>query len=170
MSFLRPEIAAALHRWREALAGLGAALVGAWLATLGGWFFFGLGLLVVLAGLALALASVRRQRFEPSGGAPGIVQAVEGQIAYFGPETGGFAALTEVEELRLEPGPQGHSWVLVQPQGTVEIPVAAQGAERLFDFFAALPGIDMAALHTALGRPSERPQVLWRRTARPALR
>jgi hypothetical protein len=170
VSFIRPEIAAALHRWREAIAGLAVAVPGVWLATLGGWFFQGLGLGVVLVGLGIAWASVRRRRFEPSGQAPGVVQMVEGQIAYFGPETGGFVALTEVEELRLEPGPQGAVWVLVQPQGTVAIPADASGAGLLWDFFAALPGIDMAALQAALVHPARHARVLWRRKALPALR
>jgi len=170
MSFVRPEVSAALHRWREVLAGLAGVAAGAWLATLGGWFYLVLGAVVALGGLGLALTGLRRLRFRPAGLAPGIVQMVEGQIAYFGPLTGGFAALTEVEELRLEQRPDGPTWVLEQPQGALEIPVAAQGAELLFDWFGALPGIEMAQLHAALGRPEGAPRVLWRRSARTALR
>jgi hypothetical protein len=169
MSFIRPEMAAALHRWREVLAGLGVVAGGGWLATLGGPFWQGLGALVALAGLGLALGGLRRLRFRPAALGPGVVRMVEGQIAYFGPETGGFAALTEVEELRLEPRPAGLVWVLEQPGGPLEIPVAAAGAEALADWFAALPGIDMGRLHAALGRPGPRPQLLWRRQARAEL-
>lgn len=170
MSFVRPEIATALHRWREVLAALAVVAAGGWLATLGGPFWQGLGALAALAGLGLALGGLRRLRFRPAGLAPGVVQLVEGQLAYFGPDTGGFAALTEVEELRLEPRPQGAVWVLEQPDGTLEIPVAAAGAEALADWFAALPGIDMGALHAALGRPGTAPQVVWRRQSRSRLR
>ena len=169
MSFVRPELAAAAHRWREVLAGLGVVAAGGWLATLGGWFFQGLGGLVALAGLGLAVAGARRLRFRPAGRGPGIVRMVEGQVGYFGPETGGFAALTELEELRLEPRPEGATWVLVQPGAVLEIPAAAEGAEALHDWFAALPGIDMGKLTAALARPPAGPRVLWRRHARDAL-
>jgi hypothetical protein len=134
MSFIRPEVTAALYRWREVLAGLG-----------------------------LALGALRRMRFRAAAPAPGVVQIVEGQLAYFGPETGGFAALTEVEELRLEPGEAGPVWVLEQPGGPLVIPVGAVGSEALADWVAALPDIEMSALHAALGRPNAGPRVLWRR-------
>lgn len=169
MAFLRPEIAELAHRWREVLSGAAIIAAGGWLSTLGGWFYGGLGGLVALAGLGLAVSGARRLRFRPEGRAPGIVRMLEGQVAYFGPETGGFAALTELEELRLEPRPHGPSWVLVQPAGPLEIPVAAEGAELLHDWFAALPGMDLARLHAALGQPPQSPRLLWRRTSRPQL-
>ena len=169
MSVLRPEVGAALHRWREVLAGLGVVAAGAWLAGLGGWFYTGLGGLVGLAGLGLAWSGLRRLRFQPAGGGPGVVRMVEGQVAYFGPETGGFAALTEIEELRIAPAPGGPVWVLDQTDGPLEIPVAAEGAESLYDFFGALPGIDMAQVTAAARQPPQRPAVLWRRTPRTAL-
>ena len=169
MSFVRPEVAAALQRWREVLAGLGVMAAGAWLAGLGGWFFAALGGAVALAGLGLALAGLRRLRFRAAGRAPGLVRMVEGQVAYFGPETGGFAALTEIEELRIAPGPQGPIWVLMQPSGALEIPVAAEGADRLYDFFGALPDIDMAAVTAAARTLDPAPRTLWHRQRRTAL-
>lgn len=169
MGLIRPELAATLHRWREVLAGLGVVAAGAWLAGLGGWFFAGLGALVALAGLWLAWSGLGRLRFRPSGRGPGVVRMVEGQVAYFGPETGGFAAMTEIAELCIAPGPGGPVWVLGQPEGALEIPVAAEGAERLYDFFGALPGIDMAAVTAAARHPPPHPQLLWRRIPRTAL-
>ncbi|MBK5925887.1 hypothetical protein, partial [Rhodobaculum claviforme] len=121
-------------------------------------------------GLGLGLAGWRRLRFRPAGQAPGLVRMVEGQVAYFGPETGGFAALTEIEALQLIPRPpHGAVWVLVQPDTRLEIPVAAEGAERLFDFFGALPGIDMAAVTAAARDPGPVPRILWSRRASPRL-
>ncbi|MGY6632758.1 MAG: hypothetical protein ACXIU8_03340 [Alkalilacustris sp.] len=172
MSLVRPEVARALSRWREVLTGLGVVGAGVWLGGLGGWFFGGLGVLVGVAGLGLAAAGVRRVRFRGDGQAPGLVRMVEGQVAYFGPETGGFAALSEVEALQLVSSEVGPAWVLVQPGARLEIPVAAEGAERLYDFFGALPGIDMAAVTAAVTASvreasedgaGQAPRILWRR-------
>ena len=170
MSFVRPEIAARLRRWREVLVGLGVVLAGGWLAGLGGWFFAGLGGLVALARLGLGAAGLRRLRFRATGQAPGLVRTVEGQVGYFGPETGGFAALTEIEALCLDVTSAGPAWVLVQPEGQLRIPVAADGAERLYDFFGALPGIDMAAVTAAARDPGPVSRTLWRRRSSLRLR
>ena len=131
--------------------------------------FAGLGAAVGLAGLGLAAAGLRRLRFRGGVQAPGLVRTVEGQVGYFGPETGGFAALTELEELRIRPGPHGPVWVLVQPGEILEIPAASDGAERLYDFFGALPGIDMAAVTEAARTPGPTPRTLWHRHRRTAL-
>lgn len=171
MSLLRPEVTAMLQRWREVLAGLAVVLAGLWLARLGGPFFLAVGGLVMLAGAALALIGYRRQRFQSGGMAPGVVQMVEGQVAYFGPETGGFVALRELVELRLEGA--GKTWVLAQSDGAeLRIPVGAKGSEVLFDAFAALPGLGMHRLLAAMEGAENRrmdAQVIWRRCALPAL-
>lgn len=170
MSFIRPELRAAIHRWREVIAGLAAILPGLWIFSFGGFFWMGIGALIVAAGLALAVNAARRLRFQHARNAPGVVQMVEGQLAYFAPEDGGFAALDDISELRLERGAAGRSWVLEQTDGTeLRIPVAASGTEVLFDAFAKLPGIDMGALLRALDQKDVTTRVLWRRHARTAL-
>ncbi len=170
MSFIRPELRATIHRWREVIAGLAATLPGLWIFSFGGFFWMGIGALIVAAGLALAINAARRQRFERVRDAPGVVQMVEGQLAYFAPEHGGFAALDDVAELRLERGAAGRSWVLVQTDATeLHIPVAARGTEVLFDAFAKLPGIDMGAVLRTLDQEDVTTRVVWRRHARTAL-
>ena len=55
-------------------------------------------------------------------------------------------------------------------RATLSIPVAAQGADQLFDAFAALPGMDLARLSGALDRaPTGGPAILWRRASGPRL-
>jgi len=100
MSFVRPELRAALWRWREVIAGFAVAGFGAWLAMLGGYFFYGLGGLVAVLGLALAWVAWRRARFHGQGAAPGVVEVTEGQITYLAASGGGFAGASR-------PRPQG---------------------------------------------------------------
>ncbi len=157
---IRPELRAFLSRWSEVLTGLAIAAFGLFSLQATGVFFQGLAGLVVLAGLALALIGWRRLRFQRSGEAPGVVQVVEGQISYFGPDRGGFLGLDDLIELHLTRS--GQSWLLVGSNDTaLEIPVAARGAEALFDVFAALPGLSMQTLLAALDAPRPR-HLLWR--------
>ncbi|MFN4203559.1 MAG: hypothetical protein ACK4GM_10935 [Tabrizicola sp.] len=152
MNFIRPELLTALHRWREVLAGAALATFGLWTATRGGYLLTPLGLALLALGAGWALTAYRRIRFQQAGEAPGILRVTEAQIAYFGPRVGGFVSLPDLAEIRLLTLRGRRIWKLKQGDGTVlHIPVEADGAEALFDAFAALPGIDMAALVAALG-------------------
>jgi hypothetical protein len=152
MSFIRPELTAELWRLREVIAGGAVAVLGAWTAAQGGWFLTPLGLALIALGAAWALTGWRRLRFQQDGEAPGIVRVTEAQIAYFGPRIGGFIGLPELAEIRLLTLRGRRVWKLKQGDGqALHIPVEADGAEALFDAFAALPGMDTAALVAALG-------------------
>lgn len=171
---IRPEARAWLARYAELGLALTLALPGLWFLTLGGYFFWPLGGVVVLCALVLAVFAWRRLRFqalahpaaEPNG--PGIVEIHEAQIGYFGPEGGGFVSQRELCELRLLARQGRRFWRLRERDGqSLLIPVAAEGAERLFEVFAALPGLQSSALvgvletadpteETGLGR------VVWR--------
>jgi hypothetical protein len=152
MSFIRPELRAVAWRWREVLAGAALALLGAWTVAQGGYFLTPLGLAVLGLGAGWALTSWRRLRFRQDGEAPGIVRVTEAQVAYFGPRVGGFIGLPDLAEIRLLTLRGRRIWKLKQGDGQLlHIPVESDGAEALFDAFAALPGIDTAALVAALG-------------------
>lgn len=152
MSFVRPEILATASRWREVIAALAIAALGLWTATRGGYLLTPLGLALLALGLGWALTAFRRLRFQQDGDAPGIVRVTEGQIAYYGPRVGGFVGLPDLAELRLLTLRGRRIWKLKQGDGQLlHIPVEAEGAAALFDAFATLPGIDMAALVAALG-------------------
>ncbi len=152
---IRPELAARLRPWRETAAAVAATLAGLWVTGLGGIVFLPLGLL--LSGFAgvWALSALRRARFARAVAAPGMVEVDEGQIGYLGPAFGGFAALPDLVELRLLAMGGRRLWRLKQADGqALLIPVDAAGAERLFDAFASLPGMDSAALLAALDTPA----------------
>lgn len=183
---IRPEVGAAVRRWREVIAAGGVAVAGLWLMRLGGWVLTPVGVGLLALAFGLGVLALRRLRFWHGVNAPGVVEVVEGQISYFGPEAGGFVALPEVIELRLVVVHGCRHWRLKQGDGqALLIPVAAAGAAQLFDAFASLPGLDSQALVAALdgdagaarGRAlataghaaSVIGPVIWRRTAHPAL-
>jgi hypothetical protein len=162
---IRPEARVLLRHWRDALIGLVVLAAGVWLAAQPGPVMRGLGIVVALAGLALTILGTRRARFAVDAEGPGIVQVLEGQIAYWGPDSGGFIALRELEAVDLSA--DGESWRLLAGDGTrLDIPRGARGAEALFDAFAQLPGVDMAHLLRRVGAaPTAGDQPIWRRRA-----
>jgi hypothetical protein len=165
MSFLRPEARAGLLRWRETLAGVATVALGLWFVLTSYGVVFGLGVVLILAGAAIAVAGVQRARFRQSTDGPGIVQIVEGRVTYFGPWSGGGASLDRLAWLELVPMHGGAgAWVLIEEEGErLEIPVDARGAERLFDVFAALPGLDTRAMLAALRPPVQERTQIWQR-------
>lgn len=185
-ALIRPEVGVALRRWREVIAAGGVAVAGLWLMWLGGWVLTPLGVGLMALAFGLVVLALRRLRFWHGVAAPGVVEVVEGQISYFGPEAGGFVALPEVIELRLVVVHGRMHWRLKQGDGqALLIPVAAAGAAQLFDAFASLPGLDSQALVAALdgGAAAARGRalaagghdasvigpVIWRRAPRLAL-
>lgn len=148
---IRPEARALLHRYREVIAALALALAGLWLVSLGGLVLVPIGLLVLALAIGWAGLSWRRLRFAQGSDAPGLVEVDEAQIGYLGPDSGGFVSIVELVELRLLTLRGRRLWRLKQADGqALLIPVDASGAERLFDAFAALPGMDSGALVAAL--------------------
>jgi hypothetical protein len=112
--------------------------------------------------------ALRRLRFLRPVTAPGLVEVDEGQVGYFGPTFGGMIALSDLSELRLCEWHGARQWRLATGDGQVLlIPTEAQGAERLHDAFATLPGIDMAALARSLTARAAPLAPLWTRAMPP---
>lgn len=171
---IRPELRAALWRWREGIAAGAVVAFGLWVALQGGWVLLPLGGGIAVFGAGLGVQAWRRLRFAQGGDAPGVVEVDEGQISYMGPALGGFVSVPELVELRLMTLRGRRLWRLRQADGqALLVPVEAAGAEALFDVFATLPGMDMAALLAALApagpaggtglAAGEAVQVIWRR-------
>ncbi len=183
MTLIRPELRAALWRAREATVALGITLFGLWLLSLGGLVLIPVGATIAALGTALGVLALRRMRFGQGVHAPGIVEVDEAQISYFGPDGGGFVSVPDLAELRLMWMAGRRFWRLKQGDGqALLLPVDAAGAERLFDVFASLPGMDTQALVAAVGAggtgaavPGGLVQgaalgpILWHRVRRPAL-
>lgn len=168
--FFRPEAKAALWRWREVLAGAAISLVGLWWIVGPGRLLAVPGWAMVLGGAALGVIGVQRARFRSGGGGPGAVQVNEGQIAYFGPLTGGVVALQALERLSLDARAHPAHWRLDVPgQDAVLIPVNAAGSEGLFDAFATLPGLRTERMLSELRAKRDHAVVIWeRKPLRPA--
>lgn len=170
MSFIRPEARATIWRWRELIVAAVMLLVGLKWAYTSFGVTAATGWALVASGLVVAVIGAQRLRFRLGAGGAGVVQVDEGQIAYFGPLTGGAVATSELERLRLDHTAKPPHWVLEQPgQPALAIPVNAEGHEALFDVFAALPGLKTERMLAELRRDGPHQVVIWERApSRPA--
>lgn len=164
---IRPEVQATLLRWREVLIALALAGFGLWILSWGGLFYRALGGIVGGLGLGLALSAWRRLRFSQSGTGAGMVEVDEGQVSYFGPQTGGIVGLPDLTRIEMIPMGSARAWRLVPREGApLTIPTDAQGAEALFDVIVALPGARPQNFLAALsGAAPTATQVLWHRAS-----
>lgn len=151
---------AALWRWREALAGLALMAFALWVSLASFGITRALGYALAVAAMIVILAGLQRGRFRRGGGGPGVVLVREAQVAYFGPHHGGSVNIGSLTRLELDQSdPSLPQWLLTEEgQPPLAIPTSAEGAEGLFDVFAALPGIEtermLAALQGATAQPN----------------
>ncbi|QQA42541.1 hypothetical protein [Pelagovum pacificum] len=160
---IRPEVRTVLRKWSEViLAGL-IALVGLWWGLGSFGIVRWIGWTLVVVGAGLAVAALQRMRFAQGGGGAGIVTIDERRVVYYGPFDGGVADFDLLSRLELDPGASGEaSWRLTSETGeTLAIPVNAEGADGLFDLFAALPGIHTEEMLEALRNRPDRSVVVW---------
>ena len=77
---------------------------------------------------------------------------------------GGAVALRDLESLVLDGASRPPVWVLRQAgRPALHIPVNAEGAERLFDAFASLPGLRTGFMLARMQAPPAQPVVIWRK-------
>lgn len=164
MSFIRPEARAMLWTWRELIAAATLALIGLRWVIWSFGFWQVTGWVLILLSVIAAVIGGQRLRFRLGGRGPGVVKVDEGQIAYFGPLTGGAVAASELERLRLDHTAKPAHWMLEQQgQPPLAIPVNAAGADVLFDVFASLPGLKTERMLEELHRKGPHQVVIWER-------
>lgn len=163
---IRPELRAHLWHHRESYAAAAFLATAAWVGTRGGWLLAGIGIVAGVFAAVWLMLALRRARFARPITDPGLVDLDEGRIGYFGAGgavLGGYIALEDLAEIRLLNLQGSQVWRLKAQDGqALLVPVAAAGSDKLFDAFAALPGIDMGALTSALTTRIPA-QSLWRR-------
>ena len=159
MSFIRPEVRASLARWREVIAGGVTLALGLQLALTSYGALFLIGTALALAGAALVVAGVQRARFRSGGGGAGVVDIDERRITYFGPFGGGAVSVDDLVEIGVDPS---RSWLIRDANGThLMIPMNAEGADALFDAFAAVPGLTPARLVEAVRSTPRQYTTIW---------
>jgi len=167
MSFIRPEAAAGLRRWREVIAAGAVLALGIW------WGLTALGLLswigwaLVIGGGAMLWAAIQRARFYAGHGGLGLVEVDERQITYLAPAGGGIASLDHLTEVSLGPDRAGLPvWRFRTGDEILTIPTSAEGTAALFDALTALPGIDIEAAIRASRTRTPHRVVIWTRPDR----
>ncbi len=149
-------------RWREVLIGAAIVLLGLWWWANTYAVVSWLSAVIVLLGAALIFTGVQRLRFRQGGGGAGVVQIDERRLTYFGPLTGGMIDLDDLIRLDLDPTGKPAHWMLFASGGPpLAIPVNAEGADALFDVFAALPGIRTELMLETLSRAPDKPVTIW---------
>ena len=163
--FLRPEVRTFLGRWREVLLAGVVVLLGIWWALTGIGINQWLGYIFCLVGIGWGVAAVQRARFAQDGDGPGVVQIRERRLAYFGPLDGGIMDVADLSRLEIDPTSHPDpSWVLTSIEGQVlTIPINANGAEDLFDVFAALPDIKTRTVLDVLSHTPDARVTVWSR-------
>ena len=163
--FFRPEAMAALRRWREALIGLAVVLAGGFVALAAlTVIILGAGLAFAAIGLFLLWGGIQRGRFRQAAIGPGVVTLDEGRVTYMGPLDGGVIDIEDMAVLLLDTRSRPPVWVLRQNfEAPVHIPVNATGADRLFDAFLRLPGIQTGRMVRHLNRSGADLVMIWER-------
>lgn len=152
MSFVRPEVRAAISRYSEVLWAIVALAAALWLLSLGGIFFSLLSLPFFAVAVAFGLYGSRRARFRSrQSSAPkaeGVVDLVEQELTFFTSGEGAKVALSEVSRIEIRTcdsseGQEDMYWVISQKYAQqVEIPASAVGGDEVFDALVAFPGAD----------------------------
>ncbi len=164
MSFIRPEAAQELRRWRESLIGGAMCLAGLWIALGTHGIMSTVGASLLVMGTIMLFLGIQRARFRVGAGGAGLVQVDEGQVTYFGPYEGGTIALSMLERVELDPtGRDGARWLLTQSgHPPLAVPTDAAGGEALFDVFASLPGLNTERMLTELRRRPDARVTIWK--------
>lgn len=167
MSFVRPEAAAILRRWREAIIGAGLALGGLWLASTSRGLPLLLGGAIALLGALLIFTGLRHGRFKQQAAAPGLVEIDEQRITYMGPILGGSVALEDLRRITYRLTKGGEAFWRLESTGAqpLIIPAGAAGVEALLDACTPLPKFDPGAMVRAVQMRTPGARLIWQHPA-----
>ncbi|ALI55294.1 hypothetical protein [Celeribacter marinus] len=162
---MRPEVRALIWQWREVLIALLVVALMAWWAASSFGVVRWVALVVTIAALFLAFAAVQRARFGRTEGGIGAVEFDEGVVSYFTATTGGQIEIAAMTSVMLLPAVRGPAhWQLDAPaQAPLLIPLDAFGAEKLFDVFVTLNGIETEKMLRQIKSAPDSPVVIWRK-------
>jgi len=172
MTFVRPELRAALLRWRAAIIGAAVAALGLFWVIASGGVIRAIGVVLLLLGAALLWDGIRRARFPKSGGGLGVVEIDERRISYLGPLGGGSISLDEMMRIQIvttDNGPFANDvlWQFTDRSGQrLTIPSNAEGTDRIFDALAAYKGVNYDAVIQANGSTSNQSFTIWQESPR----
>lgn len=167
MSFIRPEVTAALKRWREAIIGGVVLMFNIQLAATSFGLLRGLAFAGILIGAALFIEGVRRARLPDASGGVGVVEVDERQITYLGPHGGGAVSINDLARVKvrttdLGPATSDFFWEFNDTSGQrLTIPGDAENAGALFDVLTVLPGADYEAVIKASGSTDVAEYLVW---------
>lgn len=171
MSFVRPEAAAAIKRWREAGFGAVVLMFNLQLASSSSGTLNAIAWVGVLLGAALFVEGVRRARLPDKAGGVGVVEVDERQITYLSPHGGGAMSLEELARITVRTTPEGPGssdffWEFNDRNGqSLTIPGDAENATAIFDALTALPGANYEAVIAASGSSERGEFLVWERTS-----
>ena len=167
----RPEALETLKRWREpALIAVlfGFSLWFLWRAYVQSNLISGaIGLLFVSAVGGLLYIAFLRARLRHAVAGPGIVEVRERLVTYFSPDDrGGESDLETLMRLQLSTLPNDlgdRNWILWDSNGSLVIPVYAEGADELIEAFAALPGLTYDKIVRVMDSREQKIFTIWQR-------
>lgn len=173
MTFIRPEVGAALKQWREVIIFAGLVLFGVYLigrgVDRGSSLPVGFGIALVAIFSVQLVTAVLRVMLQKPVKAVGVVEVKERQVGYLAPDGGAFVSLDDLTRLEIVTNDRGPVeddvfWVLSHLGGDpLLIPASAQGSELLFDAFAALPRVDFEKAVRAMGSTENARFLIWER-------
>ena len=133
----------------------------------GNYTMAGVCLLAVVAAGSSTIVFLQRSRFRQLRRRGGFVEVDEREIRYFSNEGCAIMSLHHLDSVEVV-GDVGsdQTWVLHRRGtglGPVVIPHGAHGTDKLFDAFAALPGIDLTRLIKGSQHSAKERYPVWRK-------
>jgi hypothetical protein len=162
---IRADLRAQIWNMREVIGALIVACLFIWFFVSSFGFIRWVALTLVGACLIIAFAAFQRARFAKAGQGVGVVEVDEGVVSYFTAFTGGQVELDLLTSVILIPAEIGSAhWQLeAEGQAPLSIPLDAVDAEKLFDVFVSLDGIETERMLRQIKDTPKSPVVIWRK-------